>query len=214
MRPRRFIRRLASITALLGISSAFSAPAPTAADLARCADLAAPEARLACYDALAGRSTDRAAPSAAAAPSGPTSAPAAPGREAPPGATSAPPAAAAPAAAAPTGAARETGAPPPTFASDPRNFGFSEAQVHAQAQPHAAAEGPVKIEAHVAKLIQGGITGQSLLILDNGQAWMFVDPADGVRLSPGDPVAIKRASLGSFLLLTPSKQSYHVRRTR
>jgi hypothetical protein len=208
VRPLRCAMHLAHTAVLLGISvAAFSAAAPTAADLARCAGLAAPEARLACYDALAGRSTDRAAP-AAARPPGPTLAPA---TEAPPPVVSAPPPTVT--SAAPPGTAPVTPAPPP-FASDPRNFGFTEAQRQARAQPHAAPEEPVKIQARVAKLIQSSRGGQSLLVLDNGQAWMFVDAGDDARLSPGDPVTIKRASLGSFLLLTPSKQSYHVHRTQ
>jgi hypothetical protein len=209
VRPLRYAMHLARSVALLGISAAaFSAAAPTAADLARCAGLAAPAARLACYDALAGGSTDRAAPTAATPPDL-TPAPAA---QAPPPVVSPPPPTVP--SAAPPGAAPVTPAPPPTFASDPRNFGFTEAQRQALAQPHAAPQEPEKIHARVAKLIQNSRTGQSLLVLDNGQAWMFVDAGDDPRLSPGDPVTIKRASLGSFLLLTPSKQSYHVHRTQ
>ena len=84
--------------------------------------------------------------------------------------------------------------------------------MHAQTQPHAAPEGPEKIQAQVAKLLKSSGTGQFLVVLDNAQTWKFVDPADDAGLSPGDPVTIKRGSLGSFLLLTPSKHSYHVRR--
>ena len=48
--------------------------------------------------------------------------------------------------------------------------------------------------------------------LDNGQAWEL-DEADPL-LAPGDAVTIRRATLGSFLLVTPSKRSHRVRRTR
>jgi hypothetical protein len=176
--------------------SALSATPPTAADLARCAGIAAAEARLACYDTLAGR----AAPATAAAPTPTSTAPPSPAV-----ATSATPT-------APT--SPPTPAPVSTFASDPRNFGFSEAQQQAQAQPHAAPQAPAAIQARIIKII-GNRGGRAYLILDNGQTWALVDGnADDARLSPGDPVTIKRASLGSFLMSTQSRQSYHVRRTQ
>ena len=195
---------LGSLTALIAMSTAaFAAAAPTAADLAHCAAITAPDARLACYDALMRGPADRgatvtSAPAAAAtAPAPVTQAVAATGA-----ASDASPAAPQP---APT--------PPPTYSSDPKNFGFSEAHVHAQTQAQAAPAAPVKIQAHVANLIESR-TGQPLVVLDNGQAWLFVDPDDGAGPRAGDPVTIKQASLGSFLMLTPSKHSYHVRRTQ
>lgn len=196
MRPLRWAVHVARAAPLLGVSmAALSATPTTARDLARCAGIAAPDARLACYDALAGR----AAPATATAPT--------PASIAPPAAATANP--------TPTAStAPPTPAPVSTFASDPRNFGFSEAQQHAQAQPHAAPQGPAAIQARIAKMIDNR-AGRAYLVLDNGQTWVFVDAdADDARLSPGDPVTIKRASLGSFLLLTQSKHSYHVRRTQ
>jgi hypothetical protein len=205
---RRCAVHLARVAALLGISvSALSATAPSAADLARCAGIAAPDARLACYDTLAGRAADRAAPTAATTP---TPAPVAP----PPPASAAPPTAAAAAATSATPAAPPVppaSAPAPSFASDPRNFGFTEAQQHAQAQPHAAPEAPANIQARVAKFVDNR-AGRAYVVLDNGQTWVFVDAGDDAGLSPGDAVTIKRASLGSFLILTPSKHALHVRR--
>ena len=200
--PLHWAARQVRITLLLGVSvAAFSATLPTAGDLARCAGIVAPDARLACYDALAGRS----APATAAAPTptlpAPAPAPAPPtagaATSATPAAPEAPP--------APTPAA--------SFASDPRNFGLTEAQQHAQAQPHAAPEGPASVQARVTKLIDNR-AGRAYVVLDNGQTWVFVDALDDSRLSPGDPVTIKRGSLGSFLMLTPSKHSFHVRRTQ
>jgi hypothetical protein len=48
--------------------------------------------------------------------------------------------------------------------------------------------------------------------LDNGQTWLFTEAADDARLGSGDAVTIKRASLGSFILATPSHRTYHVHR--
>ena len=107
-------------------------------------------------------------------------------------------------------------APPaavPSSANDPRNFGFSEAQLHAQTQPHAAPETPATLQARVAKFIDNR-AGRAYVVLDNAQTWVFVDAYDDARLNPGDPITIKRGSLGSFLMLTQSKHSFHVRRTQ
>jgi hypothetical protein len=174
---------LAHLTALLGVSlTASSATPPTAADLARCAGIAAPDARLACYDTL-NSSTERAAPTTTATP--------------------APAAAATPTHAAPA----LPPAPAPTPTSDARNFGLTPAQVH------KSPEGPVAIEAHIAKIINNPYA-RDYVVLDNGQTWTYTDSDEDARLAPGDQVTIKRASLGSFLMRTPSKHAYHVRRTQ
>jgi hypothetical protein len=171
--------RNAHIAALLGVSlCARAASAPTAADLARCAEIAATDARLACYDALAGRTVGPAVSRAAPPPALPSPSPPTP-----------PSAPAAVSAAAPAAA--------------PENFGFSQTQVH------AAPVGPQSIQARIAKLTEDRL-GHAYVLLDNGQTWTFTE-YDG-RLSAGDPVTIKRAALGSFLMLTPSKHSYSVRR--
>jgi hypothetical protein len=80
----------------------------------------------------------------------------------------------------------------------------------APAQSHA---GPTAIQAHIVKFIESRY-GHDAAVLDNGQTWIFVDGGDDAALRPDDPVTIKRGSLGSFLLVTASKHSYHVRRTQ
>jgi hypothetical protein len=52
--------------------------------------------------------------------------------------------------------------------------------------------------------------GRPLVRLDNAQAWEL-DQADPL-LSVGDKVIIRRATLGSFLLTTPTKRVHRVRR--
>ena len=161
--------------------------------LAHCAAIAAPDARLACYDALAHRPAD-AAPSAGAVK------PSASGAAKPPAAAAAtPPATAAEkpsAAAAPASAAAIS-------AQDPNNFGLS------LAQQHMAFAGPTSIKARV-EAINSGPNGQTYIVLDSGQTWTMAEN-DG-WLSKGDAVTIKRAALGAFLLTAPSNHSYHVRR--
>jgi hypothetical protein len=50
------------------------------------------------------------------------------------------------------------------------------------------------------------------MALDNDQRWA-VEDNDG-RLSVGDAVRIKRAAMGSFLMITASNHTYRVRRTK
>ncbi len=166
--------RTVTLAALLVLAPAL--PAAAAGDgLAQCAAIDASAARLACYDALAGR-----APATTVAAAKPAAAPT-------PAPAVAPPAAPA--------------------ANDPQHFGLAQVQVH------TAPEEPKSIEAHVAQVIDNGVTRPSV-VLDNGQTWIFTEAADDAALRPGDPVTIKRAALGSFLLVTPAKHSYHVHRTR
>jgi len=86
--------------ALLVLISATTVAAPGADEMARCAEITAPDKRLACYDALTHRPPDQA--SSAAAPVSPST----------------PPPASAPAPA------------PAAAATDPKNFGLTAAQLH------------------------------------------------------------------------------------
>jgi hypothetical protein len=195
VRPAHVAPHGVGLALLLGWSaSGFSAPAPTAADLARCANIADSAARLACYDAVTANKSNATAAAAATTTPAPAAAPA-------PAATPAPSAPSAPAAPTPAAAA---------FSSDPKNFGFTEAQ---RAPAAAQAAAPKAITAHIAKVIDTR-WGPSYAVLDNGQTWEFVDSDQQAGLRPQDAVTIKRGTLGSFLLVTPSHHSYHVRRTQ
>lgn len=197
-------RPWAPLTTLVGIfASAFSPAAPSAADLARCAGLEDPAARLACYDAISGHKA--AGKGSAASPAVPPGAAAASSTLPAPAA----PAIAAPATAAPTVAVPPAPAPATPFSSDPKNFGFTEAQ----RAPASSQSAPKAIEARIAKISETR-WGAASAVLDNGQTWEFIDGAQDAGLRPQDPITIKRGALGSFLLITPSKHSYHVRRTQ
>jgi hypothetical protein len=179
---------------------AWAAGAASGEDLARCAGITAPEARLACYDSLAQRLGIR-APVAVTAPTEP----AAPGAGSPhsPALARANAPASAPAN-APTSAA--TPASPSASASweaDPQNFGLTSKQLR------GAPQGPKAIQARIATVSADRI-GHAYVVLDNGQTWTMTD-ADG-RLAAGDPISINRAALGSYLMVTASNHSYRVRR--
>ena len=55
------------------------------------------------------------------------------------------------------------------------------------------------------------LAGRHLAVsLDNGQIWAVNEL--GAALRAGDAVTIKRGALGSFLMKTPARRSYHARR--
>lgn len=156
---------------VLFVPPAFAATADSDG-LHQCAAIDAAQARLACYDKLAGRMPP---------PSGQEAA--APGRPAP----------VAPAAGV---AAGDEGA---------AQFGLSPAQ------RKVVPSGPSAIQARIAGLSADRL-GNAVVALDNGQTWHVSD--NDARLEVGQEVTIKRGALGSFLMTTPDRHSYHARRTR
>jgi hypothetical protein len=71
--------------------------------------------------------------------------------------------------------------------------------------------GPSQIEARVTR-VNADSQGNVTLTLDNGQVWSVQQ--GNQWLQSGDTVTIRQASLGSFLLTTPSRHSYRVRRVQ
>jgi hypothetical protein len=113
----------------------------------------------------------------------------------PPGAASAP---AAPAAATQT-------SPAAVNPDDPANFGLTRQQLN------VIPSGPDSVKSIVSQMTQDRLNNVAV-VLDNGQTWTFVE--QDPRLRPGDSVTIKRAALGSFLMMTPSRHSYRVQRSK
>jgi hypothetical protein len=195
MSPIHAITRAILSSALCGVCAVGTAFAATAASalqdaLAQCAAIAGRDDRLACFDALASHH-----------PSPPDNGPA-PARQS----ARAPAAAAiaAPTAAAPADGARVVPAVP-AESERPEDFGLNAAQ-RGQTEPHLSS-----IIARVSGFSHSK-QGKIQVELDNGQAWEL-DEADPL-LAPGDPVTIRRATLGSYVLLTPSRRSHRVRRTQ
>jgi hypothetical protein len=188
-------KRLALSTAILAACAAGGAPAKDTDvhnALAPCVDIASAADRLACYDKLAGRVS---APKALAASPAATS-PSIASR-----------AATSPEAAAPAPAASVAAAPAPAAAPTEEDFGRSKVR-------KAASSGaPPEIKSITAKVAAFGRSPnrRTQVTLDNGQIWEYQDDPDPL-LSIGDSVTIKRATLGSFILLTPTKLSHRVSR--
>lgn len=99
-------------------------------------------------------------------------------------------------------------APPrsaPSAAPTEEEFGLTRVQVHTAQKEMQAIQAKIR-------QVSADRTGQFFCELDNGQTWTFTE--EDVRLAPGDTVTIKRASLGSFTMLTPSHHSHKTRRIK
>jgi hypothetical protein len=190
--------------ALIFAAAATTATAATSdADMMRCAAIPARDARLDCFDALAHQlSAKAAAPAVTQVP--PPTATQVPA-PLPAGAPAISPAAAQAPSAAAVSPATIQAPPAAVIAGDPKNFGLTAAQ------QHTADVGPKMITANISSL-GSNQKGDTLVALDNGQTWSVADN-DG-WLATGQAVRIRRAAMGSYLMLIPSNHSYHVRRLR
>lgn len=209
-----------------------------ASELARCHAIGAKDERLSCYESLTEAALSATAASTTA-PGAPTASTAAPGAHTPGNSAatnsasgtsaSGVPATGASVSGAPTAGASSAGtyapgtsaalAGQPTAGSagnparpvdpnDPANFGLSRHQLEVHS---SAGSGLPSIKSGVSQ-ITADRNNNITVVLDNGQTWVFIEPEP--RLRPGDTVTIKRASLGSFLMLTPSRRSYRVERAK
>ena len=94
--------------------------------------------------------------------------------------------------------------------SEAQKFGLSPKQ---RAALEAKPAEPVPVETTAAvKTVRRLPSGYLLIGLDNDQVWQQSELDSLIRLQPGDQVTIRRASLGSHLLVTPAKYSTRVRR--
>ena len=183
---------LLSLIAAAAVSSTGTAApagtaAPDAAGIARCASIAARDARFECYDAV---ERDVSTRSSAAAPRS----------------SAAPISASAPiSATAPVSSTAPASSADLASATTPENFGLTPVQ------KHTVDLGPKAIAARIAYLSSDNL-GRTVVVLDSGQSWSVTD--DDGWLSPNEAVTIKKAALGSFILKAPSNHTYHVRRLK
>ena len=88
----------------------------------------------------------------------------------------------------------------------PEDFGFSGIQIAPRREQIQAITAEIRVLGHAAN-------GHVRVRLDNGQSWELEDSPDPF-LAVGNSVTIRRASLGSFLMTTPSKASHRVFRVK
>jgi hypothetical protein len=177
-------------------------------DLSRCAAVKDRDDRLACYDALASRNRQPNGTPGGNVTNTSTPAPALAPKTA---ATSVTGAAPATAASSTKGVSSIQASPPPPAVTGPttesrEEFGLSVVQVHKE---QSAPERIQSIDGVVTGFGQN-TNGRPVVRLDNTQSWEL-DQADPL-LTVGDKVTIRRATLGSFLMVTPTKRLHRVRR--
>lgn len=182
----------------LAIWSGQASAADTDAAL-RCASIGDDHARLACYDGIFRGPAGSAQAGAVA-----TGVIAGAGAQA--GAT---PAAAAPVAAVPVN-------PPADFGLTPaRKESIEAAEAKASGAPAVpqAPSVPDSITVKVATVAHR-LTGELVVILDDGQVWVQIDTETKGRVKEGDDVTIRKGTLGSYLLVTPNHVLVRVRRVK
>ena len=169
-RPRDWIAAVTWMAACLGASGAM------AASLEECRDIDAADARLACYDALAGRVEAPAEPPAP--PAAPVTAPDEP--------------APAPAAAPQEPAAPVAAAGPEAPAGDNARFGIEQVE--------RKAESPDVLESRLVGDYEGWF-GNTRFELENGQVWRQVQSGKARYRGPPNPkVWIRKRAVGSYRL--------------
>lgn len=118
------------------------------------------------------------------------------------------------AAAVTAGADRATASAATAVIVDPvAEFGLTEAQKRAQDPERARQALPESIEGTVASAGRQA-TGELVVTLENGQVWTQAEVLTQARVSPGDVVTIRKAALGSYVMVTANRVAMRVRRIR
>jgi len=92
-------------------------------------------------------------------------------------------------------------------------FGLTEAQKRAQDPERARAASPESISAVVTS-VRRQSTGELVVTLDNGQVWAQAEVMTMARAAPGDTVTVRKAALGSHVMVTANRVAMRVRRVR
>jgi hypothetical protein len=105
-------------------------------------------------------------------------------------------------------------APAAATATDPEaDFGLTEAAKRAREPEESRERFPESISGTVAKVARQP-AGELVLTLENGQVWTQVQVDARARVAVGDTVTIKKAALGSHLLVTEDRYATRVRRVK
>ena len=91
-------------------------------------------------------------------------------------------------------------------------FGFSKHQLD-ERDPDRVLADPGRIQAKVASVTERS-SGQRLVTLDSGQAWLLTETNWRGRLAAGDSVTVRQAALGTYMLVTSKGIALRARRER
>ncbi len=93
-------------------------------------------------------------------------------------------------------------------------FGFTDAQTRERVEKQSdAASQPDSISMAVRE-VRRRSTGEFIATLENAQVWVQTETNSRARVEPGDTVTIRKAALGSYLLVTEGGIGTRVRRAQ
>jgi hypothetical protein len=108
-------------------------------------------------------------------------------------------------------AAEASPRPEPALAANAdANFGLTQQQIDSKASGGASAKSD-RVTSEVVALKRDR-DGRFTVTLQNGQVWDQIEIQSIAKLATGDLVTIRRASMGSFLLVTPNGVATRVKR--
>jgi hypothetical protein len=94
-----------------------------------------------------------------------------------------------------------------------QEFGLSDAERRARDPVEATRVEPDRIEASVTK-VRYGDSGERVVSLDNGQVWVTTERGSRGTIDVGERVAVRKAALGTHMLVTAARVPLRVRRVR
>jgi hypothetical protein len=93
------------------------------------------------------------------------------------------------------------------------DFGLTEAAKRAREPEQSREQLPESITGTVASVGRRP-AGELIVTLESGQVWTQLQVDARARIAVGDTVTIKRAALGSYLLVTAGRYATRVRRVK
>ena len=92
-----------------------------------------------------------------------------------------------------------------------KEFGLNKTQLRERDPDRMRVVAPDRIEATIARLSERP-TGERVVTLENGQAWLLTEVTMKGSLRTGDRIVIREASMGTHMLLTPKNIALRARR--
>lgn len=92
-----------------------------------------------------------------------------------------------------------------------REFGLNKLQKREREPERMRVVAPDRIEASIAGVVTRA-TGERVVTLDNGQVWLLTEATSRGQLKTGDPVIIREAAMGTYMLETGKRIALRARR--
>ena len=98
-----------------------------------------------------------------------------------------------------------------TREKDLKNFGLNQVQQRASVPENQRVALPDRIEAAVTA-VRTLAEGARTVTLENGQVWLLPEVTSKGHLEAGDHVVIRKAAIGTFMLITPGRIALRAKR--